>query len=411
MMLHGGAAAVARSGSLSLFGADVPIVPAVGLAIAAVLYLRGGRTARRQFSAPRPVAFAAGWGALALALASPLHAAGGRLLSMHMIQHVIVVAVAAPLLVWSKPVGVMLRGMPSYPRNAAVTCIRRTARIRRAAVGAGPACVLLAAALWLWHMPALYDASVRHAFVHALQHSTFLVASLLYWSSIPLHVRARTAAAQSRMTQAVASLFITTVHMGLLSALLTFARVPLYSAYVSNSTSVALADQQLAGVIMWVPGAIPFIAAALFLVWILLHDEAGARAGSAAPRRQAVRATVVLLACCAVVPAAACSRTNYDEGSVIAGGNARRGQGLVKSYGCVACHIVPGVPGGDATVGPSLAGFRERQLIGGTAAQSADNLAQWIHDPKSLDSLTMMPNVGVTPTDARDIASYLYSIR
>jgi cytochrome c2 len=92
-------------------------------------------------------------------------------------------------------------------------------------------------------------------------------------------------------------------------------------------------------------------------------------------------------------------------------GHDERGRALMRTYGCQTCHTIPGVVGADAMVGPSLAGIASRSYIGGVLPNSPENMVRWLQDPKAVDSLTAMPNVGVTPSDARHIAAYLYRLR
>ena len=93
------------------------------------------------------------------------------------------------------------------------------------------------------------------------------------------------------------------------------------------------------------------------------------------------------------------------------GGDAGRGPELIRAYGCATCHTVPGVDGANGAVGPPLGGIAERSYIGGVLPNTPENLIQWIRDPRQVDSLTAMPNVGVSDMDARHIAAYLYTRR
>jgi cytochrome c len=92
-------------------------------------------------------------------------------------------------------------------------------------------------------------------------------------------------------------------------------------------------------------------------------------------------------------------------------GDPARGRVLLRTYGCETCHTIPGVVGADARVGPPLAGIADRSYIAGVLTNAPDNMMRWILDPPSVDSLTAMPNVGVTRADARHIAAYLYTLR
>ncbi|HEX6694341.1 MAG TPA: cytochrome c oxidase assembly protein [Longimicrobiales bacterium] len=400
-MIHGGVPGLA---------VDVPIVPATALVATAVLYARGAGPGERGW---RAAAFVAGWLAAGLALASPLHAAGGVRLTAHMLQHVLLISVAAPLLVWSRPVGALLRGLPGVLRRPAVSGMRSVAPVRRRMTGIVAACVIQAIVLWAWHLPGLYEAGLRYPLVHWVQHVTLVCAALAFWASIPLHTRAG-----HRMTAGIASLFITTLQMGVLSALFTFSTVPWYDTYFSIRPADALGDQQVAGLIMWVPGSLPYIAAALALLWRLVTrpDVVREDAPVSVPvlhqpiTQHALRTLAILVACVASAAfAAGCDGGHEGEAAAITGGDPQRGKVLIARYGCISCHEVPGVPGGAARVGPPLAGIRNRAYVAGVLTNSPDNIIRFIRDPQAVDSLTAMPDLGVTDAQARDIASYLYS--
>lgn len=93
------------------------------------------------------------------------------------------------------------------------------------------------------------------------------------------------------------------------------------------------------------------------------------------------------------------------------GGEVNRGPDLMKRYGCGACHIIPGVRGGKPNVGPSLADFASRPTIGNHVQNTPDNLVKWIIHPAAVDENALMPSVGVSAKDARDIATYLYTLK
>jgi cytochrome c len=99
------------------------------------------------------------------------------------------------------------------------------------------------------------------------------------------------------------------------------------------------------------------------------------------------------------------------EAAAMTGGDPARGPDLMRRYGCQSCHTIPGVVGADGLVGPPLAGIASRSYIGGVLPNAPANMLRWIQDPKKVDSLTAMPNTGVTPSDARHIAAYLYTLR
>ena len=111
--------------------------------------------------------------------------------------------------------------------------------------------------------------------------------------------------------------------------------------------------------------------------------------------------------------AAACEGADGAAASAnqITGGDASRGRELIRSYGCGTCHAVPGVTGATGLVGPPLGGIASRSYIGGVLPNAPDNMLRWLRDPRAVDPLTAMPNVGVTASDARHIAAYLYTLR
>jgi cytochrome c len=91
-------------------------------------------------------------------------------------------------------------------------------------------------------------------------------------------------------------------------------------------------------------------------------------------------------------------------------GNPARGAQLIANYGCATCHTVPGVRGADGLVGPPLDHFGNRSYIGGQLANTGPNLQRWILDPQEFAPGTAMPDLDVTPADARDIAAYLFTL-
>jgi putative membrane protein len=221
----------------------------------------------RGVSVWRVVLFAAGETTIAVALISPLDALGGTLLSAHMAQHGLLAAVAPPLL---------LLGRPRIPFAWAFTdrSARAVPRLWRvvSAIELPRSSLLFAAALygvaiWVWHAPLLFDAAVHDDWVHVAQHLSFFIPAMWFWNALLEATSARRAA------MAAAAVFATFMHTGLLGALLTMAAEPLYVAYIGRPQEwglSALADQQLAGVLMWVPLGLPYVAAGLWLGWRVL---------------------------------------------------------------------------------------------------------------------------------------------
>jgi cytochrome c len=131
---------------------------------------------------------------------------------------------------------------------------------------------------------------------------------------------------------------------------------------------------------------------------------------------EAVRRALPFVCAAAMMLLAACgTRTERmserETSALTGGGNAHRGRLAMRRYGCNACHTIPGVAGAAANVGPPLATVGSRVYIAGVMSNTPANMMRWIENPPGVDSLTAMPNLGVTENDARDIAAYLYSLR
>lgn len=243
----------------------------VCLALSGWLYLRGVRLLWRESGRGRGVrrweawAYAGGWAALFVALISPLHPLGGVLFSAHMTQHEVLMVAAAPLLVLGRPVVAFLWGLPMSWARAIGGWARATwfRRAWRALTNPLAAWAIHAAALWVWHMPALFQATLKSDFVHTLQHISFLGSALLFWWAL-IH------GPQGLMGYgaAVLYLFTTSIHSGVLGAFITFTGTLLYPAYAGTTASwglTPLEDQQLGGLIMWVPAGLVYVVAGLAL--------------------------------------------------------------------------------------------------------------------------------------------------
>jgi cytochrome c oxidase assembly factor CtaG len=223
---------------------------------------------------------------LAVTLLSPLDRLSEQVAWAHMVQHVLLMTVAAPLLVLGSPWLVLFWGLSAPTRRALGRCWYRLGRWRSVwLLTWSPLAVwsLHMLVTWLWHAPALYEAALRRAWVHDLQHLCFLAAGCLYWRLLldPLS-RLRLIPAAG-----VLLLFTTTLHTMALSALMTLSPVPWYPAYAGSTELWELShleDQQLAGLIMWMPACLPYVAAALHL---LAQSLAEPKAGDGMDRRAA----------------------------------------------------------------------------------------------------------------------------
>ncbi|MDB4883119.1 MAG: hypothetical protein JWL95_1885 [Gemmatimonadetes bacterium] len=258
-----------------------PVVVAL-LVLSAWLYARGLRALWRQAGIARGIArwraacFAAGTFVAALALLSPIDAVGAALFSVHMTQHMLLVVVAAPLLmlgdpltpaIWSLRIGARRRIGLAWRRARATQSIWR--QLRRPLV----AWALHVGALWLWHLPRLYDVALRDERVHVLEHATFFLTALLFWA--PLADRRRVL--RLGVGAGTLYLFAAALQCTLLGALMTFARRPWYVAHYGTTAAwglTPLEDQQIAGLIMWIPAGLAYLVALLPFVLTALRAPA-----------------------------------------------------------------------------------------------------------------------------------------
>jgi putative membrane protein len=252
----------------------------VALALTAWLYLAGLRALWRAagrghgLRSWEAASFTAGWITLAVTLLSPLHRLGGALFSAHMAQHELLMVIAAPLLVLGRPLIAFVWALPLPWRKA----VGRWASIRSVqsvwVFVSLPvvAWILHAVAIWIWHAPPLFQATLQSEAVHAAQHLSFLVTGLLFWWALLRGTENR----QSRVA-GVLYLFTTAVHTNLLGALLVFSNRVWYSIYDASTAPwglTPLEDQQLAGLIMWIPAGIAYLIAALALAASVLREPA-----------------------------------------------------------------------------------------------------------------------------------------
>lgn len=225
--------------------------------------------------------FTAGWLTLVLALVSPIHPLGSFLFSVHMTQHELLMLVAAPLLVLGRPLVPFLWALPRPARRS----LGRWSKLWWWRNSWSFIChpfvpwIIQAIVLWGWHAPYLFQATLSHEWVHALQHASFLFSALLFWWAL-IHGRRRSLG----FGMAVLYMFTTALYSGLLGALLTFANRVWYPAYIGRTAAwglTPLQDQQIGGLIMWVPAGLVYIIAglALFAGWL---QESERRATAAA---------------------------------------------------------------------------------------------------------------------------------
>lgn len=233
-------------------------IPVIALTVVAALYARGALRLP-PVDMERVTAFMVGLAAVGLALVSPLHGASERRLSWHMVQHVMLVSVAAPLLAVGRPSAVL----------AGVTDRRsRSPSILRAPWWPAVTTTASVGVLLGWHLPWLYEWALRNDMVHDVEHLSLLATAFAYWHSIY---------EQRETGLAVLWIFAATLPATALGFAMTLAGAPWYETYAARTHTDALHDQQIAGVVMWSFGGLIALVAALsfFVVWLRNADHMG----------------------------------------------------------------------------------------------------------------------------------------
>lgn len=242
----------------------------VSLTALGALYWKGAWELRARRTSPSIIeraAFAAGWLALVASILPWFDAAALDLFSAHMAQHELMMLVGAPLVVAGRPLSTSLWALPGRWRHCAALPLQRPAVAGLARAITTPLTVwtLHGLVIWLWHMPPLYALAVRSEPVHTLQHAMFISSSVLFWWGLVYGRYGR-----AGYGAAVFYVFTTAIHTGILGALLTFARVPLYGVYATPGHADPLGDQQIAGLVMWIPAGLllTMIGVGLFAAWL-----------------------------------------------------------------------------------------------------------------------------------------------
>jgi len=210
------------------------------------------------------VAFLVGVVLLGFVLGGPLNAYAGWSLAAHMAQHMLLLALVPPLLLAGRPWAAVAFALPA-PLAAAVH--RRLNPLATGlAMALGPATVAHAAVMVLWHMPGALQAALGSQRLHEAMHASFLLAGLWFWTALWRRIREPATGPAPGVVATVSLMMV----MGFLGALLTFSPRALYPLYAFRAPEVGLeplADQQLAGLLMWVPSCLPYLAGALWLTW------------------------------------------------------------------------------------------------------------------------------------------------
>ena len=249
------------------------------VAVIAAVYAGASRVSPRTRG--RDASFFRGLAILAVALVSPLEGLAGSLASAHMVQHMLILLVAAPLLARARMLPVLLRVMPLGATRSTWRWLRRLGlhrgrldRIRHPLL----LWLFYVGVLWFWHASGPYQAAVDHDWIHVLEHATFIVAGVGFWSLVwgvgrhALVVGLR-----------VLMVFAAAMQGVLLAALLTFSPAPWYPVYSVTTAPFGLdplTDQQLAGLVLWVPASLLYVGVALFLIARWVADDGPVPDGS-----------------------------------------------------------------------------------------------------------------------------------
>jgi putative membrane protein len=244
------------------------------LVLTAALYMSGVLQMKIKPSGWHIASFATGMAVLVLILLSPLHQLGTQLFSAHMAQHELLMLIAAPLIVLGRPEIPILWAVPEKLRRSIVHgfAMKTMAQIWRLLTVPIAAWLIHGITIWIWHVPVLYQATLESEWIHATQHLFFLITALLFWWTL--------LAGKANMQHgvAVAYVFTTAVHTSVLGALLTCSTrlwYPIYEGRTETWGLNALQDQQLGGLIMWVPAGLVYIVLGLWLfaAWLRESDK------------------------------------------------------------------------------------------------------------------------------------------
>ena len=339
-----------------------------------------------------------------VALCSPIETLADSLFSMHMGQHILLTMMAPPLLVWSHP----------GPVFAAAFSDRRRNRIAIAWAALGfdhltnfvmhpiNVFVLFCGAFVFWHLPTPYLWGLRYETAHVLEHASFLFVALAFWILII------EPSGQRRLGYGTALLFLTVTVLvsDLPGALMVLSPRSLYPIHAEGAAAWGMSvmqDQELAGLIMWIPAGGIYLAAAVWLFVRLLQETESSELG--------MRRSVMLMLPVMLLPLLIGFGERSQAAETTFGGDPDRGAALIGKFGCGACHTIPGIDRADGLVGPPLNHMGNRVYLAGVLRNTPDNMITWLRDPQSIVPNNAMPDVGLDEQQARDVAAYLSTLQ
>jgi cytochrome c oxidase assembly factor CtaG len=247
------------------------------------LYFLGWRRLRRQSvhhklaNGWRLACYLGGLGIIAISLMSPVDRLGGQLFFMHMIQHMLFMMFAAPLLWFAEPFPVILWALPSRLRHAVGGLFTRDSAFRRGlahATSPGVTWLIFISIYLGWHDPTAYNAALYHDWVHDIQHITFFGAAMLYWWPIigaAPHIHSHFPG-WAKLPYLIGTV-PPNMFVGVSIAFASEVRYTYYESVPRFWGFTVMQDQQISGAIMWIPGSMMFIMAALIVLAGLFRKE------------------------------------------------------------------------------------------------------------------------------------------
>jgi cytochrome c oxidase assembly factor CtaG len=254
------------------------------LLTAAMMYLLGTLQLSRRGAHVRTVeraAFWIGWLSMFAAVSPRFDAAAALAFSSHMAQHELLMLIGAPLMIVGRPILPWLWALPTRVRPAAAVGLqsRALSGLWRWLTLPAIAWAVHGSVVWLWHLPALYEAALESEAIHAAQHATFVGTAVLFWWGLIYGRYGRAAYGASALF-----VFVTMIHTGALGALFAFSTSSYYPLYIARASAAGIdpvTDQQLAGLYMWIPSGmvLTVFGLGLMLAWLSESERRGLARG------------------------------------------------------------------------------------------------------------------------------------
>lgn len=356
----------------------------------------------------RIAAFAIATAAIFLTLESPIDSLAAELFSFHMAQHLALILICAPLFVASRPV---LFALWAFPRRIRRVIGRFWSQSKLGAVlrllsMPIPVALSFTRIFAFWHLPGPYSWAAQYSPVHAIEHLCFFISAFAFWSVViePSGTR--------RLDYGGTLLYVAIISVvsTLPGALMVLTSRPFYGLHAEGAARWGLTlveDQHLGGLLMWIPGGFAYMAAILIVCALWLRD-----AERRAKERSRKALTVMTSCMVLLLIGAGCSNNEQDlPQDLDTGGDPQRGATDIVQIGCGACHTIPGIAGATGLIGPPLTEMGRRVFIAGLLRNTPDNLTMWLRDPQKIVPGNVMPDMGLSEEQARDIAAYLYTLR